>query len=465
MAPRLAFKVLCPEPLASSIIGTKGSTKDRIQEECGCRLVMSNRDEFYPQTRLRLVVIHGDDHESILKAIDRILELLSECADGERESPGGRRAVEGEADFLGKEPNELVMRLAVPVKVGSAIIGPKGAHVQQLKEECSAKVIIDNEHRAGHQACRVAAGYEGLRMVAQRIMERLEEELRARPPDFEAWANIRSFGWEESQGGKGGHGRPRSRSRDRGHAVYPSPHAGGGMDVLHEAMGQLGEAVDFEYEITCNFPPEKVSAMIGPGGQIVNTVRQSTNTAIHFDNPGAREQSMRIRGPLLGVYRAHVMMMRRYHEHDVESQHSKGLPPKGKGEVLTKGRHFDASKGDKGKSWTSEPRKGSYDSKGYDKGSNSKGGYDSKGAAPKGGKSDGFRSYGAWNEKSQPKGAPYSKGKGKDGGWNRDSGAGKGGAESKGAGGRSIESSEQLEGMLANLERQLKEVKGKLGRT
>lgn len=70
MAPRHCFKalseafgsgtvcrqVLCPEPLASSVLGTRGSTKDRIQErqglciygsvveeECNCRLVMSNR--------------------------------------------------------------------------------------------------------------------------------------------------------------------------------------------------------------------------------------------------------------------------------------------------------------------------------------------------------------------------------------------------------------------------------------
>eukprot|EP00913_Durusdinium_trenchii_P021667 g20359.t1 len=80
MAPRHAFKVLCPEPLASSILGSKGSTKDRIQDECHCRLVMSNRDDFYPHTRLRLVVIHADEQEGVLKALDRSMNPVPlEC--------------------------------------------------------------------------------------------------------------------------------------------------------------------------------------------------------------------------------------------------------------------------------------------------------------------------------------------------------------------------------------------------
>ena len=65
----------------------------------------------------------------------RILELLLECAQSERLASSGRTAVSGEPDFLGKELDELVVRVAVPIKVGSAIIGPKGAHVQRLKEE------------------------------------------------------------------------------------------------------------------------------------------------------------------------------------------------------------------------------------------------------------------------------------------------------------------------------------------
>mmetsp|Transcript_18992 Transcript_18992/g.35621 ORF Transcript_18992/g.35621 Transcript_18992/m.35621 type:complete len:470 (+) Transcript_18992:36-1445(+) len=463
-----AFKILCPEPLTSGILGHRGSTKDRIQDECQCRLVMSNRDEFYPGTRLRLVVVQAEEQYWILKALDRILELLADCAETERQSPNGRTAVQGEADFLGKEAGELVLRAAVPVRVGSAIIGPKGAHVQALKEEAGAKITIDKEHRQMHQLCRLAARPEGIRIILNRISEHLAEDCVQRPKDFESWAAIRSFDWQEDHGQgrdtregygrdghgrdgrefrdrdgprdaprdggryghdaqKGGHGpnygqgtngpskpggalsrgRPRSasprrhRSRSPGRFAAARPPAPLPMETLASALSGLQEgALDFEYEVTCELPPHKVSAMIGPGGQIVRNVRHSTGTLIHFaEGPqGQREQTMHIKGPLLGVYRAHVMMMRRYHEHEAEA-----LAPKGHGPSPAKG-----GKGD---------RRG-WDAPGRESRDGREGG---KGKAPgRGGKSRGGRHEG--------------------------------------------DSREHLEGMLESLQRQLDEVKGKLGR-
>ncbi|CAK9026081.1 unnamed protein product [Durusdinium trenchii] len=189
-------------------------------------------------------------------------------------------------------------------------------------------------------------------MVLSRISDRMAEELEARPQDFEVWANLRSF-----EGIEDGHGKGRGRSR--------SPHRGlrmsaPGMEALHMALDQLGKAVDLEYEVTCELPPEKVSAMIGPGGQIVRNVRQSTSTSIHFSEvSGAREQTMHIKGPLLGVYRAHVMMMRRYHEHEAELQ----FPPKGASRPGVKGE----SKGGYEKGYDRSYGKG-HDGKGYGKG-------------------------------------------------------------------------------------------------
>ncbi|CAJ1392141.1 unnamed protein product [Effrenium voratum] len=393
--PRHAFKVLCPEPLASGVLGAKGSNKDRIQDECHCRIVMSNRDEFYPGTRLRLVVVQSDEQDAVLKALDRILDLLAECAETERSNPNGRSAVQGEADFLGKEPEELVLRAAVPIRVGSAIIGPKGSNVKQLQEDCNAKVTIDPNHRTGHQSCRLAANFDGLRMALARISDCLADECIARPQDFEAWASVRSFDRAED-----GHGKGRKRSRSprgaRQSRLSPPPYRGkprGGLEVLGEALGELrSEALDFEYEVTCQLPPEKVSAMIGPGGHIIKSVRHTTGTSIHFDevHHGAREQTLHIKGPLLGVYRAHVLLMRRYHEHEAELQFGPSVAPKGgKGE----------RKGEKGKR--------------------------------------------------------EEKGKG----FRRES-RGKGSGELS----RQRESREELQGMLANLERQLNEVKGKLAR-
>jgi len=180
--------------------------------------------------------------------------------------------------------------------------------------------------------------------------------------------------------------------------------------------GMQPGAVDYEYEVTCELPPQKVSAMIGPGGQIVRNVRQTTGTHIHFDEVphGAREQTMRIKGPLLGVYRAHVMMMQRYHEHETEL-----FEPKGKGAAPAKG----------GKS----ERRSGWDAKGRDGG---------KGREP-------MREPIRQPYREQP--PPRDAGKGRTHG-------GPGRPE------RSGESREHLEDMLANLERQMAEVKDRLGR-
>ncbi|CAK9028899.1 Uncharacterized protein SCF082_LOCUS18554 [Durusdinium trenchii] len=191
-------------------------------------------------------------------------------------------------------------------------------------------------------------------MVLSRISDRMAEELEARPQDFEVWANLRSFEGIEDMDGHG-KGRGRSRSPHRGLRMSAP-----GMEALHMALDQLGKAVDLEYEVTCELPPEKVSAMIGPGGQIVRNVRQSTSTSIHFSEvSGAREQTMHIKGPLLGVYRAHVMMMRRYHEHEAELQ----FPPKGASRPGVKGE----SKGGYEKGYDRSYGKG-HDGKGYGKG-------------------------------------------------------------------------------------------------
>eukprot|EP00913_Durusdinium_trenchii_P021666 g20358.t1 len=202
------------------------------------------------------------------------------------------------------------------------------------------------------------------------------------------------------------------------------------MEALHMALDQLGKAVDLEYEVTCELPPEKVSAMIGPGGQIVRNVRQSTSTSIHFSEvSGAREQTMHIKGPLLGVYRAHVMMMRRYHEHEAELQ----FPPKGASRPGVKGE----SKGGYEKGYDRSYGKG-HDGKGYGKG------YE-KG---KGGGCDG-KGFDRGYDQSREKGRFDVKGKdkGRDGCWSATGAAGAAGGHA----GKSRAAAERGEGQARPL--------------
>merc|ERR1719401_983503 len=97
-------------------MGSRGSTKDKLQEESGCRLVMSNRDDYFPGSRLRILVIQGDNAERIGVVLDRVVEHVLLCAGQESTGTGpqGNRQPGEEPEFLGEEPGEFVLRVAVP---------------------------------------------------------------------------------------------------------------------------------------------------------------------------------------------------------------------------------------------------------------------------------------------------------------------------------------------------------------
>merc|ERR1719183_2314400 len=90
------------------------------------------------------------------------------------------------------------------------------------------------------------------------------------------------------------------------------------LRIIDNACSQFPEGeLDKEHTITCEMPSDKVSFLIGKGGSFVQDVRITTKTQIHFHKNEASEetdcQTMAIQGRILDTYRAHAMMMRRYH--------------------------------------------------------------------------------------------------------------------------------------------------------
>jgi len=383
------FKVLCPEELVSSLMGHGGKNKDAIQAETGVRMVFSQRNEYFPGTRLRMVVLHHETSAGIYAALEQIVDRLVEC--GAKEQAGN--AVHGESDFLGREPGEYVFRAAIAKYMSGAIIGPEGAKVKQIRELNRARVSIDKDVVLGHQQIKViaephglksalvtindfvqedggsewfmswaAAGFEGLMMMEDHggygghgfeRSPRRERERSPRRRDYEGGSGVRPGGLGASHLQGGGHVRspPRrqepSRSRDgdfrqeaperrdlerRGHThggqppAGPPPGAELGDAALLEAIQAAADefppgALELEYAVTCDLPKEKVSSLIGRNGCHIQEVRRSTGTKIHFEEGGHDVlQTMLIQGPLLNAYRAHAMMMKKYHETEREVQ-------------------------------------------------------------------------------------------------------------------------------------------------
>jgi len=352
---RYAFKLLCPEPLVSSVMGSRGATKDAIQAETGSRLVVSNRDEYFPSTRFRVLVVYSDEASGVLGALDRIVNHVAECAELEQVKQDGK-----ESDFLGKEPGEVVIRALIPVKASGAIIGPKGSNIQALRDDNQAKIFIDKNNVQGHQVIKLISGVDSLRSVLVRLNDCVQAE--AHTEAFQEWAAVRNFGSghgpadgghrgsdrhhedrgrDDHRSGRGERRRSRSRrrrsrSRGGGGRGHSDRHDGGfGMPPpqqhhepllmgLARGLAAFPEgSLQLEYVITCDLPTSKVSALIGKRGEHITFVRRTTQTQVHFDEAAGGTdnpmQQMSIKGPLAQVYRAHALMMRRYHESELSA--------------------------------------------------------------------------------------------------------------------------------------------------
>ncbi|CAE7737159.1 BTR1 [Symbiodinium necroappetens] len=71
---RSAFKVLCPDRLVAAVLGSSGQTVAKIQEHSGCHCNFSRRNEFFPDTNLRLLVISGPGPAEIVACLELLLE-------------------------------------------------------------------------------------------------------------------------------------------------------------------------------------------------------------------------------------------------------------------------------------------------------------------------------------------------------------------------------------------------------
>eukprot|EP00931_Biecheleriopsis_adriatica_P085839 TRINITY_DN60624_c0_g1_i1.p1 TRINITY_DN60624_c0_g1~~TRINITY_DN60624_c0_g1_i1.p1 ORF type:complete len:429 (-),score=86.35 TRINITY_DN60624_c0_g1_i1:43-1329(-) len=339
---RHAFKLLAPDELIARILGSKGARKQQIESETGTRIFISGRDEFFPNTRFRIIIIYSDAPDGALGAIDRLLQDIEVCASKEALPPSG-----SEGEFLGLERGQFVLRAAVSRNMGSAIIGTKGSHVKAIREECGAKVAIDASVVAGHQLVKLIAEPNGLRAAVARINRCVQDEVGKE--SYDEWYAMKTFSNAGSgaasaaqppQGGKGASDRARERERSPRRApprerspprrapppVVLQPEDDTEVDPsLLQALTATAEefppgTLEMEHAITCELPKEKVTLLIGRKGEDIQKIRKATGTWIHFDpaEEGTDGQMLTIKGPLLRTYRAHALLMRRYHETNQE---------------------------------------------------------------------------------------------------------------------------------------------------
>jgi len=104
------------------------------------------------------------------------------------------------------------------------------------------------------------------------------------------------------------------------------------VEVMRELINQFpAGALDLPHAVSCDLPSNRVGALIGRKGEFVHRVQQVTGTEANFSEaPKGGEvihRTLSITGPLISVYAAHMMMMKKYHEDELRERLSEARPP------------------------------------------------------------------------------------------------------------------------------------------
>jgi len=262
--------------------------------------------------------------------------------------------------MFGKEPGEYILRVALPQHCTGALIGPKGLRIKAIREKTNAKLFVENDTHEGHQMVRILGSTEAILQAIPHISDVIDDEMPEdklrewgaqmlfqepgrgrkgaggkRPP---AHADRNHQPPSSGKGCKGGDGPKRRRSRSRSahfeqdDVSEPSPWGpaegvdGAPLEAMHAMMvefppGGLGMA----HAVSCDLPNYRVGGLIGRRGEYIHHVQRETGTQVVFSElpKGGGEvthRTMTVTGPLLAVYAAHMMMMRRFHEEEAKEE-------------------------------------------------------------------------------------------------------------------------------------------------
>lgn len=355
---RVATKLLCPDSLVTTLLGSRGMLKDQLQEETGTKLVFSNKNDYYPGTNLRVLAIFSDDTQCLFNAVEKILQRVHEHGDSDRSSLGANAFRDGGSDFLGKEDGELCFRLCITKETSGEIIGTGGSNIKQLRRDSGAKVFIENDTQLGHQMVRIIGLPNAILSCLDLMMVTLLKG--AGTEEFNAWAQFVNFsegGWGAGGAGAGalapqpevilpkfagkGGARafgvpPDSGANDReGQRIKLPAHVAQAQatsppvssDDRHQQLTDIVASfppgtAGMAYSITIDLPKilqelnEDLSFVeVGAGVQI--NVEAAEEAA---EGAEALPSKVSVVGPLRGCYAAHLMIVQRAQEREHEKE-------------------------------------------------------------------------------------------------------------------------------------------------
>lgn len=376
---RHAFKALITDPMAAGLLGSNGSVKNEIQKETGARLVFSNRNDYFPDTKYRVMGIYADDANAILDVFTCVMPQLVSFGDEER-----KNMPTGQTDLCGKEPGEYIFRFALTRRMQSQIVGTQGNNIKFIRSDSGAKVFVENESIMGHRAGKVIGTPQTILAALKHINEFVQCESEFEEEFYQGYSRIVNFteaaqrGWEpppepkdmdkpggnrrlsgpqgvttsgarvvHGKSGKGD-GRPRGSvnstkapqykpgsGREGRFNIVPPPPAvtprgggGRGAESIGEDVDSLAEAltsfppgtVKLQYSLCCEVPAACVGLLVGAGGELIRQAEQASGAKIEIERSQGDSRTMTLVGTLLNIYLGHAIMMSRLQTFEQEQE-------------------------------------------------------------------------------------------------------------------------------------------------
>lgn len=213
--------------MVAKMMGDKGSIVHSIEEQTHCHLQFSPRGDFYPDTRLRILVVISQEAQQVFEALSVVVDQIASRAADEGRPASGKGGKDAEfTDSQGR----ILFKCALSKAAAGAIIGSKGERIRQLREQTSAMIDIDRDVVDNHQRVTVAGTRDQILQVVEELNTTVQND--AHEGWFQEWAAQRSVSADAGAGGRsgppshrgppdrgpGGGGGYRDRPRDRGGA-------------------------------------------------------------------------------------------------------------------------------------------------------------------------------------------------------------------------------------------------------
>jgi len=348
------------DQLAASLLGERGAVKNQVQEDTGCRLVFSNRNNYFPNSHYRILGMYSETEAPLMAVCEQVLNKIVEMGEEEKTSPPPAGP-----EYLGKESGEYVFRFCTTKNVVTAIIGPGGANIKAIRQDTGAKVFIENDTLNGHRMARVIGQPDNILPALARINEFIQKD--ADDPTFAVFAGLVNFAdrdenyyddaifqitgegepreHREPRRGKGGKGGgkhhdtwgdsgdwasnnapARNHKGGKGSDSH-APHYGGSGDGDIEKLdadlnGMPAGKVSMTYSIDCALDVAQIEALRQPSrGQTEDYfefVKATTGSDLNvYEMPPAEDpdapaqQLLTFVGSLPHIYTAHAMVMGR----------------------------------------------------------------------------------------------------------------------------------------------------------